>query len=63
MTLLSARQKIGLTQEEVAKKIGVHQTAVSFWESGKTFPSVKMLPKLARLYGCTVDELLSWKEE
>lgn len=58
MSLFSARQKIGLTQDEVAKELGIDQSAVSLWETGKTAPRAKILVKLAGLYGCTVDELL-----
>lgn len=58
MSFLSAREKIGLTQKEVAEKMGVDQSAVSFWETGKTAPRAAMLVKLAGLYCCSVDELL-----
>lgn len=59
MSFLSARKNTGLTQKEVADQIGVDQTAVSFWENGKTLPRASLLPKIAALYGVTVDELLS----
>lgn len=58
MSLLSARQRAGLTQEEVAKKLGVRQANISFWENGKTAPRAKLLLNLASIYGCTTDELL-----
>lgn len=61
MSFLSAREKIGLTQKEVAEKMGVDQSAVSFWETGKTAPRAAMLVKLAGLYCCTVDDLLRWE--
>lgn len=47
----------GLRQLDVAKKMDVDQAAVSKWESGETRPSRKYHKKLARLYGCTVEEL------
>lgn len=59
MGFLSAREKVGLTQKEVAEKLGVDQSAVSFWETGKTHPRASLLMRLARLYGCTVDDLLA----
>ena len=59
MSFLSARKNTGLTQKEVADQIGVDQTAVSFWENGKTLPRASLLSKIASLYGVTVDELLS----
>lgn len=58
MGFLSQRKKAGLTQFEVAEKVGVNQTAVSFWENGKNFPRAAVLKKLADLYHCTVDDLL-----
>ena len=47
----------GLRQVDVAKRMDVDQGAVSKWESGETRPSRKYHKKLARLYGCTVEEL------
>ena len=58
MSFLLAREKAGITQREVAEEIGVDQSAVSLWETGKTLPRASLLVKLAKLYGCTVDDLL-----
>lgn len=58
MGFYSAREKAGLTQDEVAKALGIDQSAVSQWETGKTAPRAGLLVKLAGLYCCTVDELL-----
>lgn len=58
MSFSSAREKAGMTQNEVAKVLGVNQSAVSFWESGRNQPRAKQMVKLAKLYGVTVDELL-----
>lgn len=63
MSFLSAREKTGLTQKEVAEKMGVDQSAVSLWETGKTAPRAAMLVKLAGLYCCSVDDLLGWEGE
>lgn len=57
MTLKELRLKAGLTQEQVAKLVDVDQAAVSYWESGKYKPLRKYQRKLAKLYGCTADEL------
>lgn len=61
MGLVTERKKAGFTQMRVAKELGITDSAVNQWEKGKTFPKTKLLQKLARLYGCTVDDLL--KEE
>lgn len=58
MSFSFAREKAGMTQNEVAKALGVNQSAVSFWESGRNQPRAKQMVKLAKLYGVTVDELL-----
>ena len=57
------RKEKGLTQEELAQHMGVSGQAVSKWENGQTCPDISALPKLARLLGVTVDELLEGKEE
>lgn len=59
MRLREYRQKAGLTQEVVAKKMNVNQTAVSKWESGENNISRKYHKKLAKLYGITVEDLLA----
>ena len=59
MTLKELRLKAGLRQVDVAKKLRVDQAAVSKWESGENTPLKKHREKLAKIYGCTMDELLS----
>lgn len=63
MTLKELRQRTGLTQEQVGKKLDVNQSAVSWWEMGKWLPLRKYHKKLSKLYGVTVDELLAAVEE
>ena len=47
----------GLTQEQLAARLGISVQSVSRWECGNTLPDVMLLPELARLYGVTVDDL------
>lgn len=47
------------TQREVAKIVGVQESAVSKWERGLAKPRADKLPILAKLYGCTIEELLA----
>ena len=56
--LKTARQKVGLTQADVAKKFAVTPQAVGYWEVGKTSPSLVALVKLSRLYNAPTDVLL-----
>lgn len=58
---LRARQ--GLTQDQVAKKLGVHESAVSRWEGGSRFPTGEDLLKLADLFRVSVDTLFGRGEQ
>lgn len=62
MTLREMRLEVGLRQVDVAKKLKVDQTAVSNWEVGRRKPRKPIAKKLAKLYGCTVDDLLKGGE-
>ena len=57
------RKEKGLTQEELAQHMGISPQAVSKWENDQTCPDISALPKLSRLLGVTVDELLEGKKE
>jgi len=61
--LTQLRDNTGLLQIEVADALGLTQGAVSQWETGLSTPRTDLLPKIAKLYGCTVDELLREDEE
>lgn len=52
------RKRLGLTQEQLAERIGVSAQAVSKWENNISCPDISVLPELADLFGITVDELL-----
>ena len=57
-TIKTAREALGITQEELAEKLDVSRQAVSKWENGTSDPSTANLMALAKLYGLSVDELL-----
>ena len=57
--ILYYRKAAGLSQEELAARIGVSRQAVSKWETGESTPEVGKLAALAREFGITVDQLLS----
>ncbi len=52
------REENGMTQAELAARLGVSQGAVSQWESGATQPEIKHLVKMSEIFGCSVDELI-----
>ncbi|WP_411676877.1 helix-turn-helix domain-containing protein [Caproicibacter sp.] len=51
------RESNGLTQKKVAQYLFVDRSTYSYYESGKTQPNLKMLTKLADLYGVSTDAL------
>ena len=56
------RKACGFRQEEVAKVLGVDRSAYSYYESGKTEPSVKNLIKIARMFKVDIDVLVGNSE-
>ena len=54
----SYRTEMGLTQVELAKKIGVKPTVVSSWEIGRTEPNLGQCAALAGVFDVTMDELV-----
>ena len=52
------REKKDMSQQAVALEIGVERSTVAQWESGKSRPRAELLPKLAKLFGCSIEELL-----
>ncbi|WP_037343632.1 helix-turn-helix domain-containing protein [Ruminococcus sp. FC2018] len=52
------RTQSGLTQEELAEKVGVSRQAVAKWERGESVPDIDSCMKLADIYGTTVDMLV-----
>ena len=57
--LIVLRDRAGLSQMELAERLGVSRQAVSRWESGDTTPTMDKLKSLARIYGVSLDWLCS----
>lgn len=47
-----------IKQAYIAKKLSVSQVLVSCWETGKREPSISVLPKLAEILGCSIEEVV-----
>lgn len=60
--IYNQRKKLGLTQDELGRKLGVTNKAVSKWETGETVPEITLLEPLAKILNVTVDELLTQKK-
>ena len=52
------RLSLGMSQEDLAKRLGVKRTTVSQWEAGRNTPRTKMLQNIAEALKCSVRELL-----
>ncbi|MCM1334360.1 MAG: helix-turn-helix domain-containing protein [Bacteroides sp.] len=61
--LVQLRKEKGLSQEQLAEKIGVSRQAVSKWERSEASPDTDNLIMLARLYSVSLDELLRTDDE
>ena len=61
--LIKLRKKHGLSQEELADKLGLSRQAVSKWERAEASPDTDNLICLAKLYGVSLDELLSTDDD
>lgn len=57
-TLKHLREQAGLKQYYVAYKLGVSQQAVAKWEANQSKPTQKHLDKLAKLYGCSSEDIM-----
>jgi len=57
------RKQHGMTQLELAEKMGVTDKAVSKWERDLSCPDINSLPKLADVFGVSVEELMQIKKE
>lgn len=57
------RKIIGLTQEEMANRLGVSTPAVNKWEKGNSNPDIELLPPIARLLNISLDTLLSFNQK
>ena len=57
-TLKTARDRLGLSQKEAAKRLGISDDVLSNYERVKTYPNVLMLKKIESVYGVKYDQLL-----
>lgn len=57
MKIQVLREQAGLSQVDVARRLGLDKSTVCRWESGENVPRTDKLPILADLFGCSIDEL------
>lgn len=59
-SLFQARKRSGLSQEDVAEKLGVSRQTISKWELDETLPDIRQSKHLSNLYHVTMDELIDF---
>lgn len=52
------RQRNGLSQGDLAKKINVSRSTVACWETNKAMPRIGTLKKISKVFKCKIDDLL-----
>lgn len=56
--IMELRKKNGLSQEELAEKVGVARQTISKWELGETSPDLKQSKELSKIFKVSLDELV-----
>ena len=57
MIIRERRIKADMTQEQLAAALKINRATVTMWETGKSSPRAEMLPAIARLLECKIDDL------
>ena len=63
MLIKDLRTAKGMPQREFAAALGVDRTTTAKWETGAALPRADMLPKIAKLLGCTISDLFEERKE
>lgn len=58
ITLKAARVNANLTQKEAGKLLGVTKDTVFNWENGRSYPSVKLIPNIERVYHISYNDII-----
>jgi len=56
------RAKYDLTQEDLAKKVGVRRETILFLEKGKYMPSLKLAHDVAKVFNCNIEDIFIFKD-
>lgn len=60
--IVELRKAAGMTQEELANKLGVNYRTVASWEKDRTEPNVMMVEMMAAIFGCTKTRIIYGKD-
>ena len=58
-TLELAAKKKGISQENLAEKVGVSRQSVSKWETGETYPEMNNILELCKIFHCNINDLVN----
>lgn len=58
LKLMYQRKKAGLTQDELAKKVGLKKMTIHYYEKGSRVPNTQILVQLADALGCKIDDIV-----
>lgn len=56
------REKNNITQCQLSESLGISQSTIAMWETGETMPRAALLPKIAKILKCSIDDLFKTKE-
>lgn len=60
--LQTARRSAGLSQQQLADKLGVSRQTINMIENGRSQPSLKHAMRLARIFGTSVEQLFGYSD-
>ena len=58
ITMKAARVNVGLTQRQASKKFGVSKDTVGNWERGKSYPNIKIIPTIEKVYNIKYEDII-----
>ena len=61
--ILEGRKRKSITQEELARHMGVSKASVSKWETGQSYPDITLLPQLATYFNIRIDDLMGYEPQ
>ena len=62
-SLKKIRKQYKMTQEDVSKFLGVSRSGYTYYETGKSLPSIEVLKRLAAIYDTTIDNVVGLPEK
>lgn len=62
-TIINKRRERSITQDDLARYIGVSKASVSKWETGQSYPDITFLPQLAAYFNISIDELMGYEPQ